>query len=104
MPMRAFELEDLVNRPGVYFNPQTEVMVIVDDSSSLDQQTFDDDDLEDGQWVLIGDEAPVDEHRRDELVDAFQVRYHPGEGSSAGQEDLVEDEDVLEPDEDPDEL
>lgn len=102
--MRAFELEDLVNRPGVYFNPQTEVMILVDDSPSLDQQTFDEDDLEDNQWVLIADEVPVDEHRRDELIEAFQVSYHPGEGSSAGQEDVVEDEDPLEPDEDPDEL
>jgi hypothetical protein len=28
--------------------------------------------------VLISDETPVDENRRDELLEAFQVRYHPG--------------------------
>jgi hypothetical protein len=37
---RQYELEDLVNRPGTYFNPQTEVMVVVDDSPSLDTEIF----------------------------------------------------------------
>jgi hypothetical protein len=27
--------------------------------------------------VLVSDETPIDEHRRDELMEAFQVRYQP---------------------------
>jgi hypothetical protein len=42
---------------------------------------------------MISDETPVDEHRRDELLEAFQVRYHPG--SITEEED---DEDELEED------
>lgn len=103
MAIRKFDLEDLVNRPGTYFNPQTEVMVVVDDSASLDQETFE--DVDEGEWALIGDEVPIDEHRRDEIADAFQVSHHPGtERTSAGQDDPDEDEPELEPDEDPDEL
>ena len=33
---RRYELEDLLVRPGTYFNPQTEVLVVVDDSNSMD--------------------------------------------------------------------
>ena len=40
MADRRYELDELVNRPGTYFNPQTEVMVVVDDSTSLDQEVF----------------------------------------------------------------
>ena len=35
-----YELEDLAVQPGTYFNPQTEVVVIVDDSASIDQEIF----------------------------------------------------------------
>ena len=31
---RRFELEDLVIRPGSYFNPQTEVLIVVDDAGA----------------------------------------------------------------------
>jgi hypothetical protein len=75
---RVFELEDLVNRPGSYFNPQTEVLIVVDDSPEMDQEIFNMEDYEGADWVLVADEVPVDEHRRDELIQAFQVRYHPG--------------------------
>jgi hypothetical protein len=76
---RRVELEDLVNRPGTYFNPQTEVVIVVDDSPELDAEIFNMEDLEGADWVVISDEVPVDEHRRDELLEAFQIRYHPGE-------------------------
>jgi hypothetical protein len=75
MATRRFELDDLVNRPGTYFNPQTEVLVVVDDSVALDNEIFDRDDAEATDWVLISDETPVDEHSRDELVEAFQARH-----------------------------
>ncbi len=45
MEQRITELEDLVVRPGTYFNPQTEVLVIVDDSTSIGQSVFKVDDV-----------------------------------------------------------
>ena len=53
MAMRRFELDDLVNRPGTYFNPQTEVLVVVDDSPDLDNEIFDLEEAEGADWVLI---------------------------------------------------
>lgn len=75
MAMRRFELDDLVNRPGTYFNPQTEVLVIVDDSPEIDNEIFDMEEAEGADWVLVSDETPVDEHGRDELIEAFQSRH-----------------------------
>ena len=95
---RQFELDELVNRPGTYFNPQTEVLVVVDDSPELDAEIFSMEEFEGADWVLIADEVPVDEHRRDELLETFQVRLHPDE--LLEDEDEDEDEvDELEPDE-----
>jgi hypothetical protein len=74
---RRFELEELVNRPGTYFNPQTEVVVVVDDSPELDSEIFNMEEYEGADWVLISDETPVDESRRDELLERFQVAHHP---------------------------
>ena len=62
---RRYELEELVNRPGTYFNPQTEVLVVVDDSPELDAEIFNMEEFEGADWVLISDEVPVDEDRRD---------------------------------------
>jgi hypothetical protein len=72
---RKFELEDLVNRPGTYFNPQTEVLVVVDDSPELDAEIFNMEEYEGADWVLVSDELPVDEHRRDELLESFQAAH-----------------------------
>ncbi len=74
---RRFELDELVNRPGTYFNPQTEVLVVVDDSPELDAEIFNMEEYEGADWVLISDETPVDEHRRDELLETFQVQHTP---------------------------
>jgi hypothetical protein len=74
---RSFELDELVNRPGTYFNPQTEVLIVVDDSPELDSEIFDMEEYEGADWVLVADDTPVDEHRRDELLEQFQVRHHP---------------------------
>jgi hypothetical protein len=86
---RRFELEDLVNRPGTYFNPQTEVLLVVDDSPELDSEIFNMEEYEGAEWVMISDEVPVDENRRDELLEAFQSRHAPG---TLGE---VDDEEVL---------
>jgi len=72
---RRFELDELVNRPGTYFNPQTEVLVIIDDSPELDAEIFNMEEFEGADWVLISDEVPVEEDRRDELLQAFQTRH-----------------------------
>ena len=79
---RVFALDEILNRPGTYFNPQTEVLVVVDDSPELDAEIFNMEELEGADWVLISDETPVDENVRDELLESFQVRYHPGSSSS----------------------
>ena len=83
---RRFEVDELLNRPGTYFNPQTEVLVVVDDSPELDAEIFNMEEFEGADWVLISDEVPVDENQRDELLEAFQVRYHPGAASEDGDE------------------
>ena len=92
---RKFELDELLIRPGTYFNPQTEVLVVVDDSPELDSEIFNMEEFEGADWVLISDETPVDEQRRDELLETFQVRHHP-EDLADHEEELDEefDEDV----------
>ncbi|MFZ0973772.1 MAG: hypothetical protein WAN22_16195 [Solirubrobacteraceae bacterium] len=72
---RRFELEELVNRPGSYFNPQTEVLVVVDDSPEMDAEIFNMEEFEGADWVLISDEVPVDEDQRDRLLETFQTRH-----------------------------
>ena len=98
---RRFELDELVNRPGTYFNPQTEVMVVVDDSPDVDSEIFDLEDYEGADWVLISDETPVDEQARDDLIESFQSTNQPGvTGAVPADEDDVDEVDELEPDED----
>jgi hypothetical protein len=94
---RRFELDELIIRPGSYFNPQTEVLIVVDDSPELDAEIFNMEEFEGADWVLISDETPIDEHRRDELLEGFQVRYHPG-GLSSISEDDDDEVDELEAD------
>jgi phosphoribosylaminoimidazole carboxylase (NCAIR synthetase) len=101
---RQFELEELINRPGTYFNPQTEVLVVVDDSASLDQEIFNLEDFEGADWVLISDDPPIDEARRDELVEGFQARHSGGDGRgeiALDEEDEQERLDAVDADEDP---
>ena len=85
---RVFQLDEILNRPGTYFNPQTEVLIVVDDSPEMDAEIFNMEELEGADWVLISDETPLDEQVRDELLEAFQVRYHPG-----GAESITDDGD-----------
>ena len=79
---RRFELEDILVRPGCYLNPQTEILVIVDDSPSIDGEIFNLEEFEGADWVLIADDVPVDESRRDEMLETFQATYHGGDGRS----------------------
>ncbi|MDQ6915473.1 MAG: hypothetical protein M3155_06640 [Actinomycetota bacterium] len=79
---RTFQIDEILIRPGTYFNPQTEVLVVVDDSPEMDAEIFNMEELEGADWVLISDETPVDESVRDELLETFQVRYHPGTAAS----------------------
>ena len=76
------ELEELAVRPGTYFNPQTEVVVIVDDSASIDQEVFNMEAYEGADWVRISDEVPVDEDALGKTLEQFQTHYHPGLGGS----------------------
>ena len=100
MAGRRYELEDLLVRPGTYFNPQTEVLVVVDDSTSLDNEIFSLEEFEGADWVLVSDEVPVDEDSRDELLETFQATYHGGDGR---QVTVDEDGDEVEPEEDEEE-
>jgi hypothetical protein len=95
---RRFELDELIIRPGTYFNPQTEVLMVVDDSPEIDSEIFNMEEFEGAEWVLISDESPIDENRRDELLEQFQVRHGPS-GDGRAEELEEEDDEELEPDE-----
>jgi hypothetical protein len=79
---RTYSLEEIIVTPGTYFNPQTEVVVMVDDSVELDTEVFNMEEFEGAEWVMISEETPIDEPRRDELLLDFQVHYHPGDARS----------------------
>src|SRR5437763_363208 len=89
---RRFALDELTLRPGTYFNPQTEIMIVVDDSPEVDHELFEAGGFESDEWVLIAEDVPVDEHKRDELVEGFQQTYQAG-GEPAGDEDALDDVD-----------
>jgi len=98
------EQEEMLVRPGTYFNPQTEVLVAVDDSTSIDQEIFNMEAYEGVEWVRISDDVPVDEEQRDQLLESFQTHYHPGSPGSVsetaleqGDEELDEGEDGQDP-------
>ncbi|MBK5232691.1 MAG: hypothetical protein JJE13_06885 [Thermoleophilia bacterium] len=103
-----YELEELAVQPGTYFNPQTEVVVIVDDSASIDQQIFSNGSFEGSEWVRVAEETAVDEDRRDELLEEFQARHHKGAREPAPEatpdlDDFDDFDDDIEPDEPPEE-
>ena len=96
---KTFELDELVTRPGTYFNPQTDVLIVVDDSTDVDTEIFNMEEIEGADWVLIADDAPVDEARRDALIERFQVTQRPT--PDAYDEDVEDEVEELEPDPDP---
>src|SRR5246500_299346 len=72
---RRYQLDELILSPGTYFNPQTEIMIVVDDSPEVDHELFDMDEFDSDEWVLIAEDVPVDESRRDDLVERFQLAH-----------------------------
>ena len=101
---RRFDLEDILNRPGTYFNPETEVLLVVDDAPEVDQDIFEEENGDGGEWVLLGDDVPLDERARDEVIERFEVRHHPGTTTAPVDDDIEEEEEELEPDEEQPEL
>jgi hypothetical protein len=69
--------------------------VIVDDTPDVDTEIFNMEDFEGSDWVLISDEIPVDESRRDELIERFQVTGRPV-SADVGDDEIVEEEEELE--------
>jgi hypothetical protein len=94
-----YEVEELLMQPGTYFNPQTEVIVVVDDSASLDQEVFNMEDYEGADWVRVSDDVPIDEDKRDEALERFQTHYHPGSSGSLSETALEQGDDELDGDE-----
>jgi hypothetical protein len=97
----VYEVEELLVQPGTYFNPQTEVVVVVDDSASLDQEVFDLEAYEGADWVRISEDVPVDEDARDQLLDHFQTHYHPGATGSMLEDALSQGDDGPDPEPEP---
>ena len=72
---------------------------IVDDSAHVDLELIEDEeDDEAAEWILLGDDPAIDEHKRDELVEAFETRRARSSAPEDPDEDEVDEEDELEPD------
>lgn len=95
-----YEIEQLLVQPGTYFNPQTEVVVVVDDSASIDQEIFNMEAYEGADWVRISDDVPIDEDGRDRALEDFQTQYHSGSAGSVSETALEQGDDELDGDED----
>jgi hypothetical protein len=101
-----YEVEEMLNQPGTYFNPQTEVVVIVDDSASVDQEVFDNlEGYEGTEWVRVSEEVPVDEDGRDRALEGFEASKQGGalaeDALEATEDDLEEEEERPPPDPEP---
>jgi hypothetical protein len=90
---RRFQLDELTLRPGTYFNPQTEIMIVVDDSPEVDHEIFETDEFDGEEWVLISEDSPLDEHKRDDLVERFQLSHGATPELAADDDDDEEDDD-----------
>ncbi|HEX5223557.1 MAG TPA: hypothetical protein VFW29_00375 [Solirubrobacteraceae bacterium] len=102
--VRRFQIDELTLRPGTYFNPETEIMIVVDDSPEVDHEIFESEELESTEWVLIAEDIPLDENLRDDLVERFQRSHQEGADMLDDGDDLGdEDEDDGDGDEDEDE-
>lgn len=103
-----YEVEEMLNQPGTYFNPQTEVVVIVDDSASPDQEVFDSlEGYEGAEWVRVSDDVPVDEDGRDRALESFEVSSQGGSlpvgALEESEDDFEEEEERPQPAEEVDE-
>jgi hypothetical protein len=99
--LRRFDLEELSARPGTYFNPETEMLIVVVDSAHPGGVLAD--VIDDGDWILVGDVVPLDEAQRDELLERLEVRAVRADQPDVEDDEIVEEEDELEPDPEPDE-
>ena len=105
----VYEVEEMLNQPGTYFNPQSEVVVIVDDSASLDQEVFNNlEGIEGAEWVRVSDDVPVDEDGRDRALESFETQTGQTDSLApdaleASDDDFEEDEERPKPAEDLDE-
>ena len=89
-----YEVEEMLVQPGTSFNPQSEVVIIVDDSASIDQEVFNNlEGYEGAEWVRVSDEVPVDEDGRDRVLESFETR---SQGGSIAPDALEESDDDLE--------
>jgi hypothetical protein len=95
---RRFQLDEITIRPGTYFNPQTEIMIVVDDSPEVDHEIFESDEFDGEEWVLISEDSPLDEDKRDDLVERFQLSH----GASPDLLPEDDDDDVDDDEEDDD--
>ena len=93
-----YELEQLAVQPGTYVNPQTEVVIVVEDSAAVDQEVFEEEGAEGTEWVRVSDEVPVDETLLEEALEEFQSRRHP---VAATQVSSIAEDDALDEDDDP---
>ena len=93
---RRFQLDEITLRPGTYFNPQTEIMIIVDDSPEVDHEIFETGEFEGDEWVLMSEDSPLDENKRDDIVERFQLSH----GATA---EMLPDDDLDDEDEDDEE-
>jgi hypothetical protein len=98
------EVDEVLTRPGTYFNPQTELLVVVDDSADIAEEVFNMEAYEGAEWVRISDDVAIDDEQRDVMLEEFQTHYHPGFGGSVsetaleqGDEERNEDEDGQDP-------
>ena len=97
---RIVEVDEALLRPGTYFNPQTEIVLVVDDSAAIDQEVFNLEAYDGADWVRISDEVPVDEEARDAALVAFQTHYHAGSRGSMSETALEQGDDEYDADED----
>src|SRR3954470_24427587 len=97
--LRRFDVDELLTRPGTYFNPETEIVLVVDDSAHVDLELIEDED-EGAEWILVSDDPAIDEHKRDELVETFETRRARSTAREDPDEDEEDEEDELEPDPD----
>jgi hypothetical protein len=99
--LRRFDLDELAARPGTYFNPETEILIVVDDSAHPGAELAE--DADDGDWILVGDDVPLDDARRDEMLERLEVRAaRAGERDELDDDEHVGEGEELEPDPDPD--
>jgi hypothetical protein len=77
-------------------------MMVVDDSPEVDHEIFNMEETGSAEWVLISDEVPLDENKRDDLIERFQLRHQPGGGPLGEDEPDLDDDDEEEDEEEDD--